>query len=128
MSNVDILKMGYQYFAEGNIEGVLTLFDPEIEWNECKGFPFIDNDGTYIGHQAVVENIFAQIPEHYDGFNIDIVDIFESGDKVVMEGFYMGTWKASGKQFKANAAHIWTLKDGKAIRFFQAVDTATIIG
>ena len=128
MSNVDILKMGYQYFAEGNIEGVLSLFDPEIKRNECKGFHFIENEGTYIGHQAVVENIFAQIPEHYDGFNIDIVDIFESGDKVVMEGFYMGTWKASGKQFKANAAHIWTLKDGKAIRFFQAVDTATIIG
>jgi ketosteroid isomerase-like protein len=127
MSNVDIVKMGYQYFAEGNIEGVLSLFDPEIEWNECKGFPFIENEGTYIGHQAVVENIFAQIPEHYDGFNIDIVDIFESGDKVVMEGYYMGTWKGTGKQFKANAAHIWTVVDGKATRFFQAVDTATII-
>lgn len=127
MSNVDILKKGYQYFAEGNIEGVLTLFDPEIEWNECKGFPFVENEGTYIGHQAVVENIFAQIPEHYDGFNINIVDIFESGDKVVMEGYYMGTWKATGKRFKANAAHIWTVIDGKATRFFQAVDTATII-
>jgi len=128
MSNVELLKKGYQYFAEGNIEGVLTLLDPEIEWNECKGFPFIENEGTYIGHQAVVENIFAQIPAHYDGFNIDIVDIFESGDKVVMEGYYLGAWKATGKKFRANAAHIWTLKDGIAIRFFQAVDTATIIG
>ena len=64
MSNVDILKKGYQYFAEGNIEGVLSLFDPEIEWNECKGFPFIENEGTYIGHKAVVENIFAPNPEH----------------------------------------------------------------
>ncbi len=127
MSNVDILKKGYQYFAEGNIEGVLSLFDPEIEWNECKGFPFIEDEGTYIGHQAVVENIFAPIPEYYDGFNINILDIFGSGDKVVMEGYYMGTWKATGKKFKANAAHIWTVIDGKATRFFQAVDTATII-
>ena len=128
MNNVELLKKGYQYFAEGNIEGVLTLFDPQIEWNECAGFPFVEGDGTYIGHDAVVQNIFAQIPVHYDGFNIEMVDLFGSGDKVVMEGYYTGIWKATGKKFRANAAHIWTIKNGLATRFFQAVDTATIIG
>jgi len=127
MSNLEILKKGYQFFSEGNIEGVLELFHPEIEWNECKGFPYIKGDGISIGPQAVVQDVLSQIPIHYDGFTIDIQDLFESGDRVVMEGFYVGTWKATGKSFKANATHIWTVKDGLATRFFQAVDTATII-
>jgi len=44
-----------------------------------------------------------------------------------MEGYYVGTWKETGKKFKANAAHIWTVKNDLATRFFQAVDSATII-
>jgi ketosteroid isomerase-like protein len=127
MSNLELVKQGYQYFAEGNVEAVLTLFHPEIEWNECKGFPFVEGDGTFIGPQAVLQGVFAQIPVFYDGFAVEINDLFESGDKVVMEGYYVGTWKETGKKFKANAAHIWTVKNGLATRFFQAVDSATII-
>jgi len=128
MSNLELVQQGYKNFAEGNVEAVLATFDPEIEWNECKGFPFIKGDGISIGPQAVVADVLSQIPVHYDGFNIEVTDMFESGDKVVMMGFYKGTWKATGKEFKANATHIWTIKDGKSTHFFQAVDTATIIG
>jgi ketosteroid isomerase-like protein len=127
MNNVDILKIGYRHFAEGNIPAVLELFDPGIVWDECSGFPFVEGDGIYVGPQAVVDNIFAQIPEHYDGFVVEIDELFGSGDKVVMVGHYKGTWKATGKAFVANATHVWEVKNGKATRFFQAVDTAEII-
>jgi ketosteroid isomerase-like protein len=127
MSNVDLLKQGYQNFADGNVEAVLAVFHPDIEWIQCTGFPFITGDGRYVGPNAVVENIFAPIPVHYDGFNIEIQEFLESGDKVVMIGHYRGVWKETGKEFKANATHVWTVKDGKMMRFFQAVDTAEII-
>ena len=127
MSNLELLQEGYKNFAEGNVEAVLAVFNPEIEWNECKGFPFIEGDGLFIGPAAIVQGVFAQIPAHYDGFNIAIKDLFESGNKVVMVGHYTGVWKATGKSFRANATHVWTIADGKATHFFQAVDTATII-
>ena len=127
MNNVELVKQGYQDFAEGNVEAVLALFHPEIEWNECKGFPFVSGDGLFIGPNAIVQNVFAQIPENYEGFNIDIQELFGSGDKVVMVGHYKGVWKATGKEFKANATHVWTVKDEKATHFFQAVDTAEIV-
>jgi len=127
MDNVEIIKRGYQYFSEGNIEGVLALFHPELEWDECQGFPYISGDGIFIGGNAVVLNVFAKIPEYMDGFNIGVRELFGAGDKVVMVGYYQGVYKATGKEFKANATHVWTLKDGKATHFFQAVDTAEII-
>ncbi len=127
MNNVELVTKGYQNFAEGNVEAVLALFHPEVEWNGCIGFPYISGDGLFIGPDAVAQNVFAKIPEHYEGFDIDIQELFGSGDKVVMVGYYKGVWKATGKEYKANATHVWTLKDGKATHFFQAVDTAEIV-
>ena len=127
MDNVELVKQGYQYFAEGNVEAVLELFHPEMEWNECQGFPYVYGDGLFIGPNAVVQNVFAKIPENMDGFQIDVQELFGSGDKVVMVGYYKGVYKATGKEFKANATHVWTLKDEKATHFFQAVDTAEIV-
>jgi ketosteroid isomerase-like protein len=127
MKNLEIIKNGYQNFAEGNIEGVLANFDNQIEWNECQGFPHISGDGISIGPQAVVRDVFSKIPEYFEGFNINVKELFGCDNKVVMVGFYEGTWKPTGKAFRGNATHVWTLKDGKVTHFFQAVDTATII-
>ena len=44
-----------------------------------------------------------------------------------MVGYYEGTNKETGSPFKANAAHIWTVKNRKLVHFFQAVDTASTL-
>jgi hypothetical protein len=127
MTNVELVKQGYADFATGNIEAVLATWDPEIEWHECKGMPLVEGDGIYIGGEAILTQVLGKIPEYIDGFNIEVNEIFGADDKVVMEGYYCGTNKATGNTFKANATHVWTIKNGKSIRFFQAVDTATIL-
>lgn len=126
MTNVDLLKQGYSYFAKGNVPAVIALFDPAIEWRECKGMPFVKGDGVYIGPDAIVKDVFMNLPVYFEGFNIAVDEIFGVDDKVVMKGYYQGINKATGKSFKANATHVWTVKNGLATHFFQAVDTATI--
>ena len=126
MTNVDVVKQAYSNFETGNVPAVLALFDPQIEWRECKGMPFVKDDGIYIGTEAIVTNVFMNLPVYFDGFNIAANEIFGADDKVVMVGYYQGTNKATGHPFKANATHVWTLKDGKMTHFFQAVDAATI--
>ncbi|HSF44966.1 MAG TPA: nuclear transport factor 2 family protein [Chitinophagaceae bacterium] len=126
MTNVDVIKTMYENFVKGDVPAVLGAMTPDIEWAECQGMPFVTGDGMFIGPEAVLTNVFMQLGVHIDGFNIAVTDIIGAGDKVVMHGYYQGTNKASGHPFKANAAHIWTLKDGKVTNFFQAVDTAMI--
>jgi len=126
MTNVNVVKQAYSNFETGNVPAVLALFDPQIEWRECKGMPFVKDDGIYIGPEAIVTNVFMNLPVYFDGFNIAANEIFGADDKVVMVGYYQGTNKATGHPFKANATHVWTLKDGKMTHFFQAVDTAAI--
>ncbi len=127
MSNVELLRKAYQDFAEGNIEAVVAIFHPDIEWNNCQGLPHISGDGVSIGPNAVVQENLAPIPEHFEGFHIEIQELFGCGDKVVMVGYHQGVWKATGKEFKANAIHVSTVKEGKVTHFFEAEDTAEII-
>ena len=126
MNNVDFVKQLYANFSTGNVPAVLAAFDSDIQWNECKGMPFVEDDGQYVGPDAIVQNVFMKIPEHFDGFNIAVDEVFGADDKVVMVGYYQGTNKATGTPFKANARHVWTVNDGKISRFFQAVDTVTV--
>ena len=126
MTNVDLVKEAYSHFATGNVPAVLVLFDPAIEWHECKGMPFVKDDGIYIGPEAIVTKVFMNLPVFFDGFNIAVNEIFGAEDKVVMTGYYQGTNKATGNSFKANATHVWTIKNGKLAHFFQSVDTATV--
>ena len=126
MTNVELVKQGYANFATGNVPGVLAIFDPAIEWHESKGMPFVTGDGVFTGPEAIVANVFMQLPVHFDGFNIVVNEIFGADDKVVMTGFYVGTNKATGNAFKANAVHIWTIKNGKLVHFYQVADTTTI--
>ena len=127
MTNVELVEQAYSNFAEGNVPGVLSIFDPSIEWKECKGMPFVKSDGIFIGAEAVVTNVFMNLPVYFDGFNIAVSEIFGADDKVVMVGYYQGTNKATGHPFKANATHVWTVKNGKLTHFLQAVDTVAII-
>jgi len=127
MSNTDLVRSLYSHFSSGNVPAALALFDPAIEWHECIGMPFIKENGHFTGPDAVVANVFMQLPVHYDGFNVSVTDIFGEGDRVAMVGYYEGTNKETGHPFKANAAHIWTIKNGKLVHFFQAVDTAATL-
>jgi ketosteroid isomerase-like protein len=127
MTNVDLVKNAYSSLAAGNVEAALAVFDPAIEWHECKGMPFVKGDGIFIGHEAVVTNVFMNLPVYFDGFNVAVNQIFGADDKVVMVGYYQGTNKATGNSFKANATHLWTAKNGMLTHFFQAVDTQSIV-
>ena len=127
MSNLEVLKKGYQYFAEGNMEGVMSTWQPDIVWNSCKGIPYINESGIYKGAKAIVEEVFAHIPEYFEGFNIEITDLIESGDKVAVVGYYTGVWKPTGRKFKVNATHVWTFRDGKSAHFFEAADTGEVM-
>ena len=127
MDNIAIAKQAYQDFAEGNIEAVVAMMHPEVEWRDSPGVPNISGDGLFVGPEAIVQNVFGTLPEYYQDFALDAQELFGSGDKVVMVGYATGVWKETGKSFKANTVHVMTFKEGQMTHFFNATDTGTII-
>ena len=123
LSNLDSVKQVYQAFAEGDVPTVLGFLSPDSDWTEAEGFPYA---GTYHGPQAVLEGVFMRLGTEWDGFAAVPDEFIDAGETVVALGKYSGTYKATGKSFQANFAHVWKIKDGKAIRFVQYVDTLLV--
>ena len=80
-----------QILASGNVPAALALFDSKIAWHECSGMPFIKEDGHFTGPDAVVANVFMQLPVVYNDFKVEVSEIFGAGDKVAMVGLLSGS-------------------------------------
>jgi hypothetical protein len=113
----------YASFAKGDVPAVLGALDQKVEWREADGFPYA---GTYNGPDAVLNGVFMPLGTEWDGFTVTPDEIVVSGDRVIAMGYYAGTYKATGKSFRAQFAHAWRLADGKVVNFQQYVDTALV--
>lgn len=119
--NRETVEAVYESFAKGDIPAVLAVMSPEIRWTEAEGGPY---GGVSIGPGAVLENVFMKLGGEWDGFSAVAHEFVADGDTVVALGDYGGTYKATGKPFKAPFAHVWKFRDGKAVSFQQHTDTA----
>ena len=63
--------------------------------------PFVEGDGIFIGPEAVLINVFMNLPVFFNGFNILPTEIFGANDKVVMVGYSLAINRATGNTFKA---------------------------
>ena len=111
----------YAAFARGDIPTVLGAMAPEIRWTEAEGGPY---GGVSIGPEQVLHNVFMKLGTEWDGFAAVPAEFVADGNTVVALGEYSGTYKGTGKSFRAPFAHVWKLVDGKAVSFHQYTDTA----
>lgn len=67
-----------------------------------------------------------KLGSEWDGFSAVPDEFVADGDKVVSLGNYSGKYKATGKSVRTHFAHVWTLRNGKAVKFQQYTDTAKV--
>lgn len=123
-SNLEIVQTGYSNFLEGNIPGLVDLLSDEITW-ELPASAEVPFSGVFTGKKGVVD-FFQQVAASNDIHEFNITDYVADGDKVIALGNLRATSKATGKTAVNVWAHFWQLKDGKVIRHYEYVDTATI--
>jgi ketosteroid isomerase-like protein len=123
MSNVELVKNLYQAFGAGDIPAVLGSFDRNIEWTDAEGFP---TGGTYYGGESVLQNVFMPLATEWEGFQAAPDEYLDAGNSIVALGHYSGKYKTSGKSMKVPFAHVWTVQDGKIIKFVQYTDTLKV--
>ncbi len=121
--NREVIQSLYDAFARGDMPTALALMDPEIEWTEADGFPYA---GTYRGPEAVLNGVFMKLGTEWEGYQAVPDELIDGGDSVVGLGHYSGTYKTTGKSFRAPFAHAWKVRDGKIIRFVQYTDTVLV--
>ena len=122
-ANRETIEKLYAAFAAGDVATVLAGLDPAIEWTEAAGFPYA---GTYAGPDAVMQNVFLRLATEWEGFAAVPEEYVAEDDTVVAIGKYSGRFGATGKEMETPFAHVWKLRDGKAVRFVQHCDTVLV--
>lgn len=123
--NVSLVKGIYHAFGTGDVPAVVAAMSPAVEWYEAENFPYADGN-PYCGAEAILGGVFTRIASEWDGFHVEPEQFLDAGDTVVMLGRYAGTWRGTGTAMNPQVAHIWTVAEGKVVRFQQLVDTLAV--
>ena len=121
--NKSIVHNMYKSFSTGDIPAVLEALDPKVVWNEAEGNPWADGN-PYIGPDAVLNGVFARVGEEYEYFNLEDINLHDVGNDMVLATLrYNAKRKDNGANLDVQAAHLWTIRNGKATEFQQYADT-----
>tara|TARA_R110002020_G_scaffold293535_2_gene508995 strand:+ start:99999 stop:100319 length:321 start_codon:yes stop_codon:yes gene_type:complete len=99
--------------------------DPKIQWNEAEGNKYASGN-PYIGPDAVLNGVFIPIGGDHEYFNLTDIDLHEMSNNQVFATLRYNAKLKNGKAYDAQAAHLWTLNNGKIIAFQQYTDTKKI--
>lgn len=115
----------YAALGRGDVPGVIALLDEQVRWTEAERFPYYS--GTWLGPQAVVDNLLARLATDWEGFAANAHDFMVEGKRVVSFGTYYGTYKATGRFMSAGFAHLWSVEHGRITSFQMYTDTAKVL-
>ena len=123
--NKQLAINGYQMFMKGDIQGVLDLCADEIEWTsvDLPGIPFT---GAFKGKAGVMD-FFQKLGAAIEFLDYQPQTFIADDDKVAVMGASTDRVRASGATFDDIWVHIFTMKNGKIVRFEQFHNTAAVI-
>lgn len=120
MKNIEIVRAHYEASDKKDIAGMLLPLADQAEWTEMAGFPCA---GTYIGPDAVQENVFKVLGREWEDYTFTLERLIDGGASIIGVGTYTGVYKKTGKSMRARVVHIWELEDQKVRKFEQFTDT-----
>ena len=109
--NVEIVRLSYERFNRGEVDGFLELCAPEFEFRDLPALP---GSGVTVGHDAF-RAWFRQISDAFDDLRFEVEELIDAGDQVVVVNRATGSGSGSGAEVNTNFSNVWTLRDGKAV-------------
>lgn len=112
--NIDVVRRIYDADARGDRAAALELLDPKIEVEY--GGQLIDKDAAYHGHIGLLR-LRDSIYENFEDFRIEVEEYIDHGEHVVVALHQRAVGKTSGVPVDIHIGQVWTIRDGKAVRW-----------
>ena len=112
-ANIEVLRPVYEQFAEGNFRPVTDAYGPDLEWGWSEEFP--DIAGVERGAEGQSERMLTWL-RTWEHWRVEAEEYRTNGDLVVVLTRYIGRGKGSGVDVDTPGAHLWTVRDGRAVR------------
>ncbi len=107
-----VVREFYERANRGDIEGLLELVDPEVEWHWP---PRMVETGVFHGREDFRRR-FMEWRQAWEEFRFEPEELIERGDEVLSIVRYVGTGRGSGVPFDEEVAHVYQLRGGKVVR------------
>ena len=118
--NVEIARLGYEAFNRGDIDSLLDLCAPGIEWRD---FATIDTE-TVTGKEAV-RAYFETVMEAWEEIRLEPEEITDlGGDRVLVVSHLTARGKGSGIGVDGRGADLLTFDGGSLVRWMGYADRA----
>ena len=103
----DFAARVYEAINARDREAIKALCDPDIVVGTTVE--------AYRGPEAVLEWLDEGL-DAFDDFTVDLLEVEERGGHVMASMRQRGRGKASGAEVDHEFTHVWTLRDGRAVR------------
>jgi ketosteroid isomerase-like protein len=122
MSNTDVLRKGFEAFAQGDLDGAIESFADDVRWENPEA-PQIPNNGVTEGRENVKE-LFADTLTYWESFDLTPDEFHEDGDTVVVLSHAQAKGKETGKEVKLPWVQVFRFEGGKVTEVQALTDTA----
>jgi ketosteroid isomerase-like protein len=120
--NVEVVRGGFEGFNRGDVEAVVEMCDPAIEWFPPAELPDVS---AYHGHRGV-RAAAGDMLDVFGALTAEIERLVDAEDRVVVFFRWRGHGKGSGVSLDlvGEQAAVFTMRNHKAIRAEWFIDRA----
>ena len=111
--NVEALRPVYDEWGRGNWRPRFAVYAPDFEWGWSDEFPEIH--GVFRDPHLKSRRLHEWLSQ-WEDWRCEAEEFVSADEFVVVLARYTGRGKESGVAVDTKGAHLWTLRDRKAVR------------
>jgi ketosteroid isomerase-like protein len=112
--NVEAFKRALEAYNRRDIDSLIQVLDPEVEWHSALLEPLEGEAALHRGHEGV-RDLLREAYEVLAQIHLEISEIRDLGDRIVGIARLRTRGRESGAETELPLAYLIRFKDGKAI-------------
>jgi ketosteroid isomerase-like protein len=117
-----LVRRAYEAYAAGDAAAVFAPLDAAVEIVQT---PLLPWGGVHRGH-AGARTFFRILGEHTEAVPAP-AQFIVAGDEVAVTGRLRGRARRTGAAIDVAFVHVWTVREGRVVRFAAYIDTAAML-
>jgi ketosteroid isomerase-like protein len=112
--NVQAVQTIYATLERRDLPGAMAYFNEDVDWRAYS--PDLSLSAPRKGHAGVVD-YFTKLSQTLNVEEFQVREYVAQDDKVIALGNITTSWHATGQKLAESFAMVWTLRNGKVVRF-----------
>jgi ketosteroid isomerase-like protein len=110
--NIELLRRFTEALNRGDLDGAIALVDPLPEFQSVPpGLAAVQRGPE--GLRQIVEGYWSE----FDDTHVELHELIDAGDQVFLSATFHGRGKRSGAETSWHAWNVWTVRDGRVVRW-----------